>query len=41
MTKKKHKPSSILRQVREPKYRQRVIPDKKKELKKNPPQADE
>ena len=37
MANRKRKPNSTLKQVREVKYRQRVVPDKKKELKKNPP----
>jgi len=41
MNKKKRKPSSILKEVRDTKYRQRIVPDKKKELKKNPPPDDE
>ena len=37
MTKKKKQPSKILKEVRDPKYRQRVFKDRKKEIKKNPP----
>ena len=40
VTKKKKQPSKVLKEVRQPKYRQRIIPDKKKELKKNPPRED-
>ena len=34
---KRNKKSRVLKEVRDVKYRQRVFKDKKKELKKNPP----
>ncbi|MFK8028154.1 MAG: hypothetical protein AB8C40_08875 [Gammaproteobacteria bacterium] len=37
MPKSRKKSSSVLKEVRDSKYRQRVVPDKKKEIKKNPP----
>ena len=40
MSKKKRKTSAVLKEVRDIKYRQRIVPDKKKELKKNPPLED-
>jgi len=37
MSKSRNKAASVLKEVREVKYRQRVVPDKKKQEKKNPP----
>ncbi len=37
MSKKKKTPNPILKEVRDVKYRQRVVADKKKQQKKNPP----
>ena len=37
MTKDNKKTSNVLKEVREPKYRQKVFKDRKKESKKNPP----
>jgi hypothetical protein len=40
VTNKKKQSSKVLQEVRQPKYRQRIIPDKKKEQKKYPPVED-
>ena len=40
MRKKRKNPRRVLQEVREPKYRQRVEKDRKKEQKKDPPWED-
>lgn len=37
---RKRRPSQTLKELSDPKYRQRVFKDKKKESKKNPPNDD-
>lgn len=37
MAKNSKKSNAVLKEVRDIKYRQRIVPDKKKEIKKNPP----